>query len=177
MKKLLTTTFCVSLMAMAIPMVMAEEVENYSKSFSKPFSREFKQNSAHMKKHPMFNLDEKLNLSEEQKSLAKANRIKARKEMKPIMDEIRDKKSEILDIIDSDLSDEQQQKKIESIRSEIKALYKKANTLREKNMSEFEKILTKEQKSKFQEIKKFNKLNRNCKNCERRMPPPVFDED
>ena len=125
----------------------------------------------------MFNLEEQVNLTEKQKSQAKANRIQGRKEMKPIMEEIRVKKEAILDIIDSDLSKDQQKVKIDALQQEIKALYKKANAIREKNMAEFEKILTKDQKAKFEQLKKEHKPHGACKQCERRMPPPPMQNE
>ena len=130
-----------------------------------------------MKRPPMPNLEEELNLTDAQKAKAKENRIQGRKEMKPIMDEIRTKKEAILDIIDSDLSKEKQQEKITALQKEIKELYVKANTIREKNMAEFEKILTKKQKAKFEELKKLHHPKGYCKECAKRMPPPPMPNE
>ncbi len=170
MKKLLTAAFCLT-MAMGMQSAMAADTTNYTKA--NPVTTEQKQppKFEHRKRPPMPNLEEELNLTEAQKAKAKENRIQGRKEMKPIMDEIRAKKEAILDIVDSDLSKEKQQEKITVLQKEIKDLYVKANTIREKNMAEFEKILTKEQKTKFAEIKKLHHPN-GCKECAKRMPPP-----
>lgn len=186
MKKLLTTAFCLSVIFMG-SQAMAENTNSqtvYSQKQTAQKTMERKEppnfNKRDMHKPPMMNLEEKLNLTEKQKAQAKANRIAGRKEMKPVMDEIRDKKEAILDVMDSDLSKEEQKVKIEALQKDIKALYVKANTMREKNMAEFEKILTKEQKAKFEQLKKEQHPNGFCKNCERRMPPPPMpqnDED
>ena len=166
MKKLLTTAFCVSMLFVGTQAVMA--ADNAAADKQPP-----KMERMHKPKKP--NLEEYLNLTEKQKAQAKANRIAGRKEMKPIMDEIRTKKEAILDIMDSDLTKEQQQEKIKPIQQEIKALYKKSNEMREANMKKFEKILTKEQKAKFEQMKK--KHGPKCKNCERRMPPPPMESE
>ena len=175
MKKLLVTAFCLT-MAMGMQSAMAADTTNYTKA--NPVTAEQKQppQFGQMKRPPMPNLEEELNLTEAQKAKAKANRIQGRKEMKPIMDEIRAKKEAILDIVDSDLSKEKQQEKITVLQKEIKELYVKANTIREKNMAEFEKILTKEQKTKFAELKKQHHPN-SCKECAKRMPPPPMPDE
>lgn len=179
MKKIITTAFCVSIMAIGFQSAIAADSANYAKT-KNTTSTSVYQNSKQKppfgqmgeQKHPIMHLEEELNLTDKQKQQAKANRIQGRKEMKPIMDEIRAKKEAILDVIDSDLSKEKQQEKIKSIQEDIKALHKKANEIREKNMANFEKILTKEQKAKFEQIKKEHRPAGGCKQCERRMPPP-----
>ena len=183
MKKLLTTAFCLSVMFMGAQAMAASTNTdtNYSKSTKQTSTnRQYppKFNGEEKHRPPMPNLEEELNLTEKQKAQAKANRIEGRKEMKPIMEEIRGKKEAILDVMDSDLSKDEQKVKIEALQQEIKNLYKKANAIREKNMAEFEKILTKEQKTKFEQLKKEHQPKENCKQCERRMPPPMpKDED
>lgn len=181
MKKLLTTTFCLSMLLMGTQ-VMAEEATQYSKQNTPQISSQEKRIPPQFKKGkhhrpPKLNLEEELNLTEAQKAQAKANRIEGRKEMKPIMDEIRNKKEAILDIIDSNLSKAEQKIQIEKIQKEIKQLYQKANTIREKNMAKFEKILTKEQKAKFEQIKKERFPQKQCKNCAKKMQPQPIPQD
>ena len=174
MKKLLTTAFCVSLMIIGMQSVMAADSTTYTKSQTQPKVErtQLQDKEQIMPPKPLFNLEEELGLTESQKEKAKENRIKGRQEMKPIMDEIRAKKEAILDIVDSDLSKEKQQEQIKVIQNEIRELHKKANAIREKNMAEFEKILTGKQKTKFEELKKRYNPKGGCERCERRMPPP-----
>ena len=178
MKKTLTTIFCLSLMAIGAQSVMAAD-SNTNYTTTNPTAVEKKAppkfGPGGMHKPPMPNLDEELNLTEAQKQQARQNRINGRKEMKPIMDEIRSKKESVLDIMDSDLSDEKKQEQLKTIQAEIKALHKKANTVREKNMKAFEKILTKEQKAKFEQIKQKHMPNQKCEKCRHSMPPQPMD--
>ena len=177
MKRLLTTTFCLTLLAFSAQTVLAENTTPVQKTNTSTNRMSSPNGQFEKRKHPIMNLEEELKLNDSQKAQAKANRIKTRKEMKPIMDEIRTKKEAILDIIDSDLTQEEQQKKIKPIRDEIKALYKKANALREKNMKEFEKILTRTQKSKFEQLKRKHPIG-GCKYCKRKVPmPPMPPEE
>ena len=180
MKKLLTTVFCVSLMIIGMQSAMAADSTTYTKAQTQPkFEGKQPPQFDRMGQHkpPMFKLEEELGLTDAQKAKAKANRIQGRKEMKPVMDEIRAKKESILDVIDSDLSKEKQQEQIKVLQNDIKELHKKANAIREKNMAEFEKILTKKQKTKFEELKKQHHPNGGCKQCERRMPPPPMPNE
>ena len=179
MKKLLTTMFCVSMLTCAIQTANAVPAASYQQTAKNTIDRmqppEFEQFDK--QNHPIFKLEDELKLNDEQKAKAKANRIKGRKEMKPIMDQIRTKREEILDILDSDLTQEQQQEKIRPIQKELKVLHQKANELRKKNMEEFEKILSKSQKAKFEELKKQHPAT-GCKHCDRKAPlPPMPHED
>ena len=187
MKKTLTTAFCLSVLFMGSQLSMAANT-NTAKQIAKQTVKTTvsdvtkettdkkqppKFGKKPPKRPPMLKLEEELNLTEQQKAKAKENRIKGRKEMKPVMDEIRAKKEAVLDVMDSDLSKEEQQAKIKELQSEIKKLHEKANTIREKNMKEFEKILDKEQKAKFEKIKKEHiPGGGKCKKCARQTPPP-----
>ena len=78
-------------------------------------------------------MSKELNLTAEQKTKAKEIRIEGRKEMKPLM-------------------------------MEMKSLRKKMDKIRAENKSEFEEILTPEQKEKFATIKKNKKgCKKHCK--------------
>ena len=174
MKKLLTATFCLSVLLMGANAAMAADTNTtYSKANTKVEKKAPpKFGQGQMQKPMMPNLEEELNLTEAQKQQARQNRIQGRKEMKPVMDEIRAKKEAIMDIFDSDLTDDKKQEQVKVIQKEIKELHKKANTIREKNMQNFEKILTKEQKTKFEEMKQKHLPKHECKKCGRMMPPP-----
>lgn len=105
-------------------------------------------------------IEEQLNLTDAQKTVARKNRMEGRKEMKPIMDKIRDKHEAMLDIIDSDMSDAKKEKEIKAIKEDMKKLKAQADKVREKNMKKFEAILTDEQKAKFEKIKSDMKKHR-----------------
>lgn len=176
MKKVLTTMFCAAMIFMGTQLTMA--AESNTKNNSQPASEvKMTPNDGHqrMQKPPMPNLEEELNLTEAQKQKARQNRIKGRQQMKPVIEEIRAKKDEVLDTIDSELSDDAKKVKLQELQSEIKALHKKANELRESNMKEFEKILTPEQKTKFEQLKKRNIPSHDCKKCKMMPPPPPMD--
>ena len=180
MKKLLTTTFCLSVLLIGTNTVFAADSgKTYTKqntSVEKKTSQNF--NNKGMKKPMMPKLEEELNLTEAQKQQARKNRIQGRQEMKPIMDEIRAKKEAIMDIFDSELSEDKKQEQIKTIQAELKELHKKANALREKNMKNFENILTKEQKAKFEVLKQKHMPKSECKKCGKMMPPPPpMDEE
>lgn len=182
MKKILTTAFCASVLLLGTQGLMEAkaDVNTASKNAKTTTATKILNEQGQKpnfdkrppRKPPMFNLEEELNLTDAQKAKAKANRIKGRKEMKPIMDEIRAKKEAVLDVMDSDLSQEEQQLKIKDLQNDIKKLHEKANAVRKNNMNEFEKILTKEQKAKFEKMKKEHEPAGRCKKCERMMPPP-----
>lgn len=98
-------------------------------------------------------LENKLNLTEEQKVKAKEIRMQGREELKPIIDELRVKKEKIREIKDSTLSEKEKASQIEAQRKEIISLREQADKIREKNMAQFEEILTAEQKTEFNKFK------------------------
>lgn len=102
--------------------------------------------------------DKRLNLTETQKEQAKAIRLKGHKEIKPILKKINEKRQAIGEIRRSNLSIAEQDKKVEVLKKDIKALKKKADTLRKANMKEFEAILTDTQKKELQKMKKEGEL-------------------
>ena len=178
MKKLLTTMFCVSMLTCAIQTANAVPAKDWQQTPKSTMDiMQPPENEQFERQHPVFKLEDELKLNDTQKAKAKANRIQGRKEMKPIIDQIRAKREEILDIMDSDLTQEQQQEKIKPILEDLKVLHKKANKLREKNMEEFEKILSKSQKAKFEELKRRHPVT-GCKHCTGRAPlPPMPHEE
>src|SRR5574344_450413 len=118
-----------------------------------------------MQKPPHEKLDEKLKLTETQKSLLKKNRIASRQKLKPILQQMFDKREAIMDIRDSELSQAEQDKKIAPLKNDMKTLKQKADAIRKADMEYFESILTTEQKTEFDKIKKEHEKNRHC-------PPP-----
>ncbi len=103
-------------------------------------------------------IDKRLKLTDEQKKQIEENKIKDREQLKPLMEQIKVKKQEIRDVIESTkLSDEEKSKKTAELLKELDALKTQANTLRKENMKNFESILTEKQKKEFEKIKKEQK--------------------
>ena len=98
--------------------------------------------------------EQKLGLTEAQKAKAKEIRQKGHKEMKPIMDKIKDKRKEAEMVKMSRIAGWVQEERLNAIYKDIRNLEKKANVIRKKNMKEFESILTKDQKKILEDMKK-----------------------
>lgn len=98
--------------------------------------------------------EERLQLTDKQKEKAKKIHEKGRAQMTPVMEKIKTKHQEIVTIQQStNLSDEEKAKQIEKNKTELKALRNQANELRKQNSEEFEKILTKSQKTELEKMK------------------------
>lgn len=100
------------------------------------------------------NLDERLKLTEEQKTKAHEIRMKGREQMKPIFDQIKVKKEEIKKVAENPKIDqEQKDTTINALEVDILKLKQQARKLRMENTKEFEAILTADQKAEFEKIK------------------------
>jgi Spy/CpxP family protein refolding chaperone len=100
------------------------------------------------------NFYSELGLTEAQKEQAKANRMKSHEQMKPIMEQMQAKRAEMRKVRESDIPQAQKEVRMNALKAEMKPLKDRADEIRKANMAEFEKILTPEQKAKFQEMKK-----------------------
>jgi len=98
-------------------------------------------------------LRQRLNLTTEQQEKAKQIRENARPVIKPLFEQIHQKKQEIRELRQSGATREELQPKID----EIKSLRQKADALRKENMQKFEAILTPEQKAEFNKFKEEKK--------------------
>jgi len=103
--------------------------------------------------------ENKLQLTEEQKAKAKELRLKTHEEMKPIMEQIKAKKTQIDAIAASSAAEEEKAQKIAPLREEMKVLKKQARDLRIKNMQDFEALLTAKQKKTLEKMKQEGKKN------------------
>ena len=128
--------------------------------------------------------DKRLNLTDEQKAKAKEIRENGRKQMEPIMEQIKAKHQEIKTIRMSRMAVEMQQEKINEIRSELRELNKQAHDLRMQNMKEFESILTAKQQKELKKMKEEGRKNfeKNFKkqqkcNCDCHKRPPFPPQD
>ncbi len=76
---------------------------------------------------------------------------------------------------------EEQKEKAEAVRlkgrEQMKEMHKKMQELRKNNMAEFEKILTPEQKTEFDKIKKEHKMMRKRHRPMRKLPPMGMPND
>ena len=102
--------------------------------------------------------EKRLNLTEEQKKQIEENRKKDHEKIKPIFEQMKNKKIELRRIRrDNSISHKDKDKKIKKLKSEIKVLNEKADEYRQENMKKFESILTEEQKQEFAKIKEEQK--------------------
>jgi len=97
--------------------------------------------------------EKKLGLTEEQISKARELRMQGHKEMKPVMDKLMAKKKEAEMIKLSRMAVQAQEEKLTVLDKEIASLEKQADTLRKKNMKDFESILTAKQKKILKQMK------------------------
>lgn len=148
MKKIAIITCALCLMTTA---AFAAEDSMKKPDFKNPPSKE---EMAKIRKAREAAFEQKLGLTEAQKAKAKELRMKGHKEMKPIMDKIKDKRKEAEMVKMSRIAGWAQEERLNAIDKEITALEKKANAIRKKNMKEFESILTKDQKKILEEMKK-----------------------
>ena len=143
MKKIFTILACLSILA---GNAYANEAV---KSFKSPTSSYQKIRQEREKA-----FENKLKLTEEQKIKAKEIRLKSQEKLKPIFEEIISKKQEAKMVKMSRIAVIEQEKRLNAIDKEIKALEKQAHNIRKANMKEFESILTKEQKNILKQMKK-----------------------
>lgn len=123
------------------------------------------------KKPPKTNLDDRLNLTKEQRQKAHDLRMQGHKKIKPTMEKMKTKKEEIKKIKSSNISEEKKQKQIEPLKNDLRKLKAEAKKIREENMKQFEAILTAEQKAEFEKIKQEGR--RKFKNDHRRPHHPM----
>ena len=98
--------------------------------------------------------EQKLGLTEEQKIKAKEVRLEGHKQMRPIVEQIYNKKQEAKMIKLSRMAVEMQEEKLAAIDKEISDLEKQADKIRKQNMKQFESILTKDQRKILKQMKK-----------------------
>ena len=135
-----------------------------------PNHRQFKHPSKEEMEKKKAEFDKRLNLTEEQKKQIEENRKIGHEKVKPIFEQKRAIFHEIKEIKqNNDLSEEQKQKKIDSLKSDIKKLDEQANSLRQENMKAFEGILNNKQKKEFEKIKSEQKkeMEKRKKNFEK----------
>ena len=99
-------------------------------------------------------IDERLNLTEAQKKQAHELRMKGHEKIKPVFAKIQDTKQKIVKVNSSDLKQEDKDVLLNTLNEELKTYLAEAKQIRMENAKEFESILTDEQKTEFEKIKK-----------------------
>ena len=98
-------------------------------------------------------LNEKLSLTEEQQDQLRKNRIIHRKKMNEIVEKMETLHFKIRDVYYSGIPKLQADLKTAPMKAELVLLKQNADKLRQENRKNFQKILTPEQKIKFEELK------------------------
>ena len=99
-------------------------------------------------------LDDRLKLTDDQKKQAREIRMKGHEKIKPVFEKMKAKHEEIRTVKQSNLSEEEKAKKLTALKKDMSELKKQAREIRNENTKEFEAILTPEQKTEFEQIKK-----------------------
>lgn len=99
-------------------------------------------------------LDDRLQLSEEQKSELRKNRAHFQKEMRKIVENMEDVHIEIRNVYYSGIPKFQADIKTAPMKAELVILKQNADKLRKEHRKTFESILTPEQKTEFQNFQK-----------------------
>ncbi len=105
-------------------------------------------------KHRDIAFERRLGLTEAQKVKARELRMQGHAKLKPVLDEINNKKQEAKMVKLSRIAVWAQEEELAKLDKEIAALEKKANEIRKANMKEFESILTRDQRKILKQMKK-----------------------
>lgn len=97
--------------------------------------------------------EKRLNLTEEQKTMAKTQREASIEKIKPILDKINAKKAEIEALQKTKMAQTAIDEQVGALQSEIRELRKQAHEIRKENMKAFEASLSDEQMKELQKMK------------------------
>jgi hypothetical protein len=153
-----------------VSVVNATETSTQTKTTIEKQNPNMSEEAIKQRKSREMAFEQKLGLTEEQKSKAKELRQKGHTEIKPIIEQLQSKKQEAKMVKLSRMSVQAQEEKLAVLDKEIQDLEKKANTIRNKNMKEFESILTARQKKILKDMKKEGR--KNFENCHKPCPCP-----
>ena len=149
------TLILASLLALTIsPAVMAQEAADTTKTEPAVKQECPQKPTCEKRKKAELEFEKRLKLTDEQIQKAKENRMKARKEMQPIKEQIKQKYGEIDAVKRSRMAVEMQNEKIAALKSEIRELKKQMHEIQIKNMKDFEALLTEKQLKELNKIKK-----------------------
>ena len=138
---------------------LSASVVNATENVQANIDKNFKQPQKIVRHHQNNAFEERLKLTDEQKIKIKEQRTKSFEKIKPIMNQIKQKKKEVAEIKNSDMANDVKEEKLNKLDSEIKDLSKQARSIRKQNMKDFESILTKEQKETLKTMKKNGRNN------------------
>ena len=179
MKKILILAGIVGLMS-ATTQVFAQEEVVPAPVCPVPCEKAFKNKPCKfgkMPKRPDFEaFEQKLKLTDEQKTKAQAIREHEKEQIKPILDKIGEKLKEEKAVMDKRLTFDERQAELAPIRKEIHELKGQIHKIKKESRAEFEAILTSKQvkqlnKMKADGMKRF-KNSRPCQRFENRPPRP-----
>lgn len=108
-------------------------------------------------------MDARLKLTDEQKSIIEKNRQESRQKMKPLFEDLKIKKMKLNELNNSTLSKEEKDKQINALKADINDLRAKLHKLREENMKNFEAVLTPQQKIEFKKMGQEHKKHKHEK--------------
>jgi|GEM_PF-2922571 len=151
MKKIIVAVALMSLISTNVSYALSQETP----------SQPYKNNGwNHGNKHgwdhgKKLGLKKQLNLTEEQDAKAKQIREQSRDKIKPIFEQIKAEKAKMKELVEQNSSKEV----LEKQREKIAGLMKQAKEIHKQNLENFQGILTPEQKTKFEDIKK-NKMGK-----------------
>ena len=166
MKKLLVT-----LLAMFVTFSAANAAEeNAQQNIDKRPPYQHKLPPEKLKREHAF--DQKLGLTEDQKTQARELRKQGFEKMKPVMEELKAKKQEARTIRKSNMAVKDQSEQLKAIDKDVKKLEKQAREIRKENMKEFEAILTKDQQKTLKEMKAEGRKNFKANHPYGRPPMP-----
>lgn len=97
--------------------------------------------------------EKRLNLTDEQKQIAKAQREASIEKIKPIMEQIKNKKAEIEMTKMSRMAQQAIDERVAELQGEIRELRKQTHEIRKENMKAFEATLTDDQKKELKKMK------------------------
>ena len=97
--------------------------------------------------------EQRLNLTDEQKQKSRELRLEGREKIKPVVEQIKTREQQMKLVKESNLTDEEKNKKMDSLKSDMKSLHKQAHDIRVENMKNFEDILNSEQKKTLKEMR------------------------
>ena len=135
--------------------IMAAAQTNVSAAPAQPdMARQIhKQQTNPAKEQMRKQFEQRLQLTDKQKEKAKKLHEKGRAEMEPVMNQIKTKHQQLQSVQQAGLTEEEKNKRVEQLKSELKDLDKQARDLRKKNSEDFEKILNKNQKAELNKMK------------------------
>lgn len=165
MKKILIVTSILAVLVSTAVLVMSEKSTQpvkSSQSINKPTRKDFEKRKLEFEK--------RLKLTDEQKQQMGKLHAESFKKIKPIMDEIRLKQVELVNVENSDIEESSKHEKMDALHREIFDLHRQEREIRRENMREFENLLTTSQRKELLKMKREGR-----KDFERRHPPrPPF---